>query len=274
MIILLTLLFVLGTAMAVGIYRHLIAPLRVKLVDTQSFADQHEKLASLGLRASDVAHEMRNPLRSIKIGVSFQKSKFPSGAPERANAEVVEREIVRLEHILDDFLVFTLSAVPKLALVKLETFLDELRRFFAPQLNASNIQLVTEITVPLQVRADVAQLKQAVINLVQNAAASIGHNGRITLSARPDRKLLAGQETDVAVLEVADTGKGIPSEVEKQIFQPFFTTNTDGTGLGLSIAAQIVKKHGGELLYQTRMNHGSIFNVVLPRWVNANVQEL
>jgi signal transduction histidine kinase len=84
----------------------------------------------------------------------------------------------------------------------------------------------------MQVRADATQLKQAIMNLVQNAASSIGRDGRITLRARPDRKLLAGNETKVVVMEVADTGKGIPPEVEKRLFQPFFTTKQDGAGLG------------------------------------------
>jgi signal transduction histidine kinase len=271
-LILLGMLFVFGITMAVGVYRHLIAPLRVKLVDTQSFAERHEKLASLGLQASDVAHEMRNPLRSIKIGVSFQKNKFPSGAPERADAEVVEREIMRLERILDDFLALTRPSAPRLATLKLETFLQELRDFFTPQLAGINIRLVTEILAPMQVRADAAQLKQAVISLVQNAVNSIGRNGCITLRARPDRKLLAGNATEVAVLEVADTGTGIPLEVEKQLFQPLFTTKKDVTGLGLSIAAQIVQRHGGELQYQTQMNHGTVFGIVLPKQNNANGQ--
>ncbi len=232
MLALLALLFVFGTAMAVGVYRYLIAPMRVKLVHTQDLAALHENLASLGLRASDVAHEVRNPLTSIKIGLSFQKNKFQPGTSERADAEAVEREIMRLEHILDEFLVFTRTAAPRLVTLKLEAFLQELRAFFTPQLAGINIQLVTEILAPMQVRADAAQLKQAVISLMQNAANSIGRDGRITLRVRPDRKLLAGNETDVAVLEVADTGKGIPPEVEKQLFQPFFTTESDGTGLG------------------------------------------
>lgn len=264
-LILLGLLLVFVAAMALDVFRHLIAPLRVKLVETQAFAERHEKLASLGLLASGVAHEIRNPLTSIKIGMFMQKKKFQPGTPERADAEVVEREILRLEHILDDFLAFTRPAAPRLAALQLDAFLQELRHFFTPQLAGINVQLVTEILAPMQVRADAAQLKQAVINLVQNAANSIGRNGCITLRARPDRKLLAGNEMAVAVLEVADTGKGISPEVEKRMFQPFFTTREDGTGLGLSIAAQIVRKHGGELQYQTRTNHGTVFGIILPQ---------
>ena len=71
--------------------------------------------------------------------------------------------------------------------------------------------------------------------------------------------------TEVVILEVADTGKGIPPEVEKRLFDPFFTTKEAGTGLGLSIAARIVEKHGGALQYQTQVNRGTAFGIVLPR---------
>lgn len=269
---LLGLLFVFGVILAVNVYRHLIAPLRVRLVETQAFAEQREELASLGLLASGVAHEVRHPLTSIKIGMFLQKKKFPPGTPERADAEVVEREIFRLERILDDFLAFTRPSEPEMAPLQLDPFLRELRQFFKPQLAGFNIQLITEILAPIQVRADAAQLKQVIVNLMQNAVNSIGRDGRITLRARPDRKMLAGNETDVAVLEVADTGKGIPPDVEKQLFRPFFTTKKDGTGLGLSIAAQIVRRHGGELQYQTEVNHGTIFGIVLPQIVSENFQ--
>jgi two-component system sensor histidine kinase AtoS len=89
--------------------------------------------------------------------------------------------------------------------------------------------------------------------------------GAITMRAREARKRLANGETDVVILEVADTGKGIGPEVEKRLFDPFFTTKPTGTGLGLSIAARIVEKHGGTLQYQTQINHGTTFGVVLPK---------
>ena len=75
---------------------------------------------------------------------------------------------------------------------------------------------------------------------------------------------MANGETDVVILEVADTGKGIPPEVEARLFDPFFTTKDSGTGLGLSIAARIVEKQGGSLQYQTQVNRGTTFGIVLP----------
>jgi signal transduction histidine kinase len=77
--------------------------------------------------------------------------------------------------------------------------------------------------------------------------------------------LLSNGETDVVILEVADTGRGIAPEVEKRLFDPFFTTKPEGTGLGLSIAACIIQKHGGALQYQTQVNRGTTFGIILPR---------
>jgi signal transduction histidine kinase len=111
----------------------------------------------------------------------------------------------------------------------------------------------------MQIRADAAQIKQVLINLVQNAADSIEQNGTVKLRARRDRK------NNVVILEVADNGKGIPPEIEKRLFDPFFTTKDTGTGLGLSIAASIIQKHGGALQYQTQVHHGTTFGIVLPQ---------
>jgi signal transduction histidine kinase len=139
-----------------------------------------------------------------------------------------------------------------------------MQQFLGPQLAKTNIQLALETSAPRWVRVDAAQMKQVLINLVQNAADSIGTGGKITLRTRHDRKRLGSGETDVVILEVADTGKGIPSGIEKRLFDPFFTTKENGIGLGLSIAARIVENHGGALQYQTQLNRGTTFGIILP----------
>ena len=228
-------------------------------------AERHEKLASLGLLAAGVAHEIRNPLTAIKAALFIQKKKFQAPSPERDNVEVVEREILRLERIVNAFLQFARPAEPELTTISADLLLLESQHSSAPQLEKNNIRLKLEPSEPLHIRVDVGQFKQVLINLIQNAADSIGRDGTITLRARPDRKRLANGEMPVVILEVADTGKGIPPEVEKRLFDPFFTTKENGTGLGLSIAARIVQKHGGELQYQTQVNHGTTFGIILPR---------
>ncbi len=261
---LLGLLFVFGVALAAVAYRDMIAPLRGKLIESQSLVERHEKLASLGMLAAGVAHEIRNPLTAIKAALFIQQKRFATGSPAQADHEIVQREILRLERIVNDFLRFARPGDPELATLPASQILAEVQRFFAPELEKAAIRLVLDAPAPWRIHVDAAQIKQVLINLVQNAVDSIGRDGTITLRARPDRKPLAGSEQDVVILEVADTGAGISPEVGKRLFDPFFTTKDHGTGLGLSIAARIVEKHCGALQYQTQVNRGTTFGIVLP----------
>ena len=107
-------------------------------------------------------------------------------------------------------------------------------------------------------------MKQVLINLIQNAADSIEVDGVITLRARQDTRPLRERTVGVVILEVSDTGSGIPPDVQKRLFDPFFSTKKGGTGLGLSIAAQIVDNHLGKLEFHTEAGHGTTFAIVLP----------
>ena len=254
-----------GLWLAVVVYQQLIAPLQVRLVESQALLERQEKLASLGVLAAGVAHEIRNPLTAIKAWLFMRQRNLRPGTQEHGDTELIAREIDRLERIVKDFLLFARPSDPQLQLIAAEQPLREVREFLAPQLERSNIQLTLEQSPTAWVKADSRQIKQVLINLVQNAADAIGQNGSVTLRARLDRKRLADRDTDVVILEVADSGRGIPSDVEKRLFDPFFTTKESGTGLGLPIAARIVEKHGGALQYQTQVNHGTTFGIVLPR---------
>jgi signal transduction histidine kinase len=258
-------LFLAGLALAWVVYRDMIAPLRLKLVESQALAERQEKLASLGMLAAGVAHEIRNPLTAIKAAAFLQQRKSEPASQEHADAELLLREVSRLERIVNDFLQFARPGDPALTTIPAELPLKEVQLLLGPPLVEAQIRLALEPSVPMRINADAAQIKQVLINLVRNAADSIGREGTITLRARSTRKRLAGRETGVIILEVADTGKGIPPEVEKRLFDPFFTTKDSGTGLGLSIAARIVHEHGGALEYQTQLHRGTTFGIVLPR---------
>ena len=146
-----------------------------------------------------------------------------------------------------------------------DLLLLETKLFFTPQLEKNRIQMVLEPSPPVSIKVDPAQMKQVLLNLVQNAADSIGQDGTITLRARHSRKPLLNGEKSTVILEVSDTGRGITAEAQKRLFDPFFTTKESGTGLGLSIAARIVQKHGGVLQYQTQVNRGTTFGILLPQ---------
>jgi signal transduction histidine kinase len=252
--LLLTLIF----ALAILVYRGMIAPLRFRLTESRAIIARQEKLASLGVLAAGVAHEIRNPLTAIKFRLYSLKKSLPIGLANSEDAVVISDEISRLERIVRDFLQFARPSEPELISIPTQRILEEVYELLKPQLKKSAIELKLDPSEPVWVRADTQQIKQVLINLIQNSADSIGRDGVITLRARNG---IGGK----AIMDVIDTGKGIPPEVQERLFDPFFTTKDGGTGLGLPIASRIVEKHGGELRYQTQLNRGTIFSVVLPR---------
>jgi signal transduction histidine kinase len=160
---------------------------------------------------------------------------------------------------------FAKPSDPQLVTVPVEQPMREVQMFLEPTLRKTHIQLVLGEMAPVKISIDPQQIKQVLINLIQNAAESIGKSGTITLRAMRDVKRLQDRLRPVVILEVSDTGAGIPPDVEKRLFDPFFTTKDSGTGLGLPIAARIVEKHQGALQYQTQMDRGTTFGIILPQ---------
>ena len=259
------LLLALIGALALMVYRGTIAPLKHQLTESQAIIARQEKLASLGVLAAGVAHEIRNPLTAIKFRLYSLKKSLADGA-DNEDAAVIGSEISRLERIVKDVLEFARPSEPELVAVPAQRMLEEIGALLKPQLERAAIELKIESSEPVWVRADTQQIKEVLINLVQNAADSIGRDGTVTLRVRDERN-------QHVAFDVADTGRGISPAVQKRLFDPFFTTKEGGTGLGLSIAARIIEKHGGELHYETQPNHGTTFSVVLPRIVEHERQD-
>ena len=259
------LLLALVAAMGWVIYRDTIAPLRTKLVRSQTLLERQQKLATLGTLAAGIAHEIRNPLTSLKARLYTLEKHLQAVPAARKDTDIISAEISRLEHIVQDVLSFARPSDPKLEIIAADTVIREVQGLMSPDLESRGLHLVVESSPELLIRADSGHLKQVLVNLVRNAAEAIDGKGTVTLRTRPARAPFGGRETAAVILEVADDGKGIPPEVEKRLFDPFFSTKETGTGLGLPIAARIVEKHGGLLQYQTRPGHGTTFGVVLPR---------
>ena len=258
------LLLALVAVLGVVIYRDLIAPLRTKLVQSEILLEKQEKLATLGTLAAGIAHEIRNPLTSIKARLYMLGKRVAAAAASTADTGVISSEIGRLERIVQDVLHFARPSEPQLKVVRADAPLREVASLMGSTLEHGRVQLALEGGPELHVSMDTALIKQVLINLVRNAAEAIEGQGSVTLRVRAGHAKLHGKSSDVAVLEVTDTGKGILPDVEKRLFDPFFTTKEAGTGLGLSIAARIVEKHGGALEYQTRPGYGTTFGIVLP----------
>jgi signal transduction histidine kinase len=258
------LLIVLSLCLTVIVYRGMIGPLRVKLIETRALVERQEKLASLGALAAGVAHEIRNPLTAIKARLFTQRKLLPENSEPLEDNRFIGDEISRLDDIIKDFLMFARPTEPRLEMIKATAPFRELADLFRPELDKNSIELKCEFLADPQINADAQQLKQVLINLIKNATESMRQRGTITLRTRTKPGRLGTRTTHLAVLEVEDTGTGIAPKVQQRLFDPFFTTKETGTGLGLSIAARILERHGGALEYQTQAGRGTVFSVLLP----------
>ncbi|HEX5219057.1 MAG TPA: ATP-binding protein [Verrucomicrobiae bacterium] len=254
-----------GIVVLVLIYRRMIAPLRTNLTESRAIIERQEKLASLGVFATGIAHEIRNPLTAIKLRVFSLKASLRPGTSDHEDLEVIENEIDRLERIVRDFLQFARPAEPQLQRISGAKLLRDAADLLASDLAKRSVTLKLDLETDEPVRADADKMKQVLINFMQNAADSMAAGGTITLRTCLDKRTLQGRSGPAVALQVEDTGSGIPPEVQKRLFDPFFTTKESGTGLGLCIAARIVEKHGGIIDYQTQLNSGTTFSIVLPR---------
>ena len=261
-----------GAGLAVLLYRGLVLPLQERLRQSQRVIERQEKLSSLGVLAAGIAHEIRNPLTSIRVRLFTQQALLKPGTEEYEDNVFLTGEIVRLERIVKDFLAFARPADPQLVPIPASRPLREIAPLLLPELRNSGVTLHEEYLADPLIQADSGQIKQVIINLVRNAADAMtggealaaGEGRTVTLRTRTELRRRDGRPGSFAILEVGDKGPGIPPEVQQRLFDPFFTTKASGTGLGLSIASRIVEKHGGALEYSTASGRGTIFRIVLP----------
>src|ERR1700674_1003520 len=218
-----------------------------------------ERLAALGRITAGVAHEVKNPLNSMRLWLENLKESLPadqeSGAQQAVN--VLDKEIDRLDAVVKRFLDFTRPMDIRLEATQLSQLLPEVLEIAHPQLQKAGIQLaqLLPIDVP-EVYVDRALLKQAVLNLVLNAAEAMPNGGQLSLVLR--------RRGEMAEITVADTGKGIPPENKQKIFQLFFTTRPGGSGIGLASAFRIVQLHNGSIDFTSEVGRGTTFRIELP----------
>jgi signal transduction histidine kinase len=241
-------------------------------VQAERMLQRQEKLTTLGTLTAGIAHEIRNPLTSLKARLYTLEKHVQTVPVAKKDTEIISAEISRLERIVQDALSFARPADPQLEPLDTASLLREVENLVSPYLSSRAVQLVVESNSELCIRADGGHLKQVLVNLIRNAAEAIAGAGTVTIRARTARTPLRGKEIEAVILEVSDSGHGILPEVEERLFDPFFTTKESGTGLGLPIAARIVEKHGGVIQYHTQPGKGTTFEVVLPRETGDTAQ--
>lgn len=218
--------------------------------------------AEMAQLAGGLAHEIRNPLSTIRLNLDLLAEEFrrAESARDRRVLEKLERvrkESHRLEGMLEDFLRFARVQDLRLERVDLNGVLDDLCDFFEPQANALEIVIRRDLLPELPlIRLDVDLFKQALFNLIRNAEIAMPDGGELMLRTRV--------EDGGVVLDVTDTGCGIPPEVLPNIFEPFFSTRSAGTGLGLPTVRRIVEAHGAEVQVESETGKGTRFTIAFP----------
>jgi len=230
-----------------------------------------EKLASVGLLASGVAHELNNPLTGILTFSHLVRQKIPDKSQDAEDLDLVIRETKRCAAIIKRLLDFAREKNPEKKFNDInQVIMDTVRIVERPaHLRDIEISLDLDPTLP-QVWIDADQIKQVIMNMVVNAQHAVEEKGSIAISSRRVMHAQPGTGTSdpVPMVEVAimDTGCGIPEKNLRRIFDPFFTSKDvgKGTGLGLSVSHGIVEAHGGLIEVQSKVGEGSTFRVFLP----------
>lgn len=216
-----------------------------------------ERLASLGRVTAGVAHEVKNPLNSMRVWLEVLKVNLPAGNEPQEAAQMLDSEIDRLDRVVKTFLDFNRPVELEIAESDPVSLLEEVLRGARPAITAAGVELVTHIPAAFPpIRMDRQLIYQAILNLVLNACDAMNRGGRLTVSL--------SQAGDRAEMCVSDTGRGIPPENRAKIFQLFFTTRQGGTGMGLANAFRFVQLHGGSIEFESEVGRGTTFRIDLP----------
>jgi signal transduction histidine kinase len=262
----------------------MLAIYRRQLAQTRRILRQHnrkhleqqanlDKLGHFGRLAQELAHEIKQPLTAITARAFTLQKLLPPGVDANKDVAIIRNELKRLDCIVKDFLEFARPADPRVGPFAAQDAIEEIRDLMELQLEQQQIRLLLDCEDSLELLGDAQQLKQVLINLVRNAADSLEGSGVITLRSRKAARMLHGVFTEAVILEVEDTGPGIPLHIQDKIFDPFFSTKKDGTGLGLAISAGIVDKQGGNLEFESEPGKGTVFRIVMPAATQSELHE-
>ena len=219
---------------------------------------RQEKLAALGGLAAGVAHEIRNPLSSIKGLATYFADKFAPESEDRNLARVMTGEVDRLNRVISELLEFARPTDLKRRPSDINDVLEHCLKLIQQDAAEKQIQIERRLTEALcPVFIDPDRLSQCLLNLYLNAIEAMAPGGRLTVSSdQPD--------PDQVRIRIADTGGGISPEDLDNIFNPYFTTKSKGTGLGLAIVHKIVESHNGQIQVESSPEHGTCFVLRFP----------
>ncbi|HYQ47684.1 MAG TPA: ATP-binding protein, partial [Thermodesulfovibrionales bacterium] len=226
------------------------------LRQTQEQLIQSAKLAAIGELASNVAHEINNPLTSI-IGFTELSKEEDDVNMIRKSLDIIEKESLRARDIVKQLLGFARKKPLQLTEVMINDVLRDVVVLSASQARMARVRISEDYGNVPPTTGDIDQLKQVFLNVITNAVHAMPDGGSLTIKT--------SMQGEYILLRISDTGHGIPEDIKKRIFEPFFSTKKDkGTGLGLSISYRIIQDHGGRIDVESEEGKGTTFIIRLP----------
>jgi PAS domain S-box-containing protein len=246
---------------SVGIFKDLRERLRIEreLQKMQEALLQSEKLAAMGRLTSQIAHELNNPIYGIMNTLELLKTEIPPESKRRRILDLSLSEIQRLSEMLRNMLSFSKPEEEKRRPIKIDELIEGILLVMEKQMRESNIQVETSFDPDIpEVMASTNQMRQVMLNILKNAKEAMPKGGTLTVKT--------GREDNKVLIQIHDTGTGIPEEIKDKIFEAFFTTKqkVKGVGLGLSVCYGIIKDHGGDIKVESEEGKGTTFVIILP----------
>jgi len=236
-----------------------------RLEETQRQLFQSEKLAALGKLSAGIAHEIRNPLTSIKILIHSLVDEQATEASREKDLAVIEAEIERVNKIIKQFLDFARPRPPSLEPGGVREVLEETLALLGYEMEGQKITVERSYDPDLPpVLMDREQMKQVFLNLMLNAIQAMERGGNLRVALRWKPTPSGDEGRSAAEIAIQDGGPGMAEDIRSRIFEPFFTTKEEGIGLGLPIAQRIVEEHGGRIRVESRVGEGTTFTITLP----------
>jgi len=226
-----------------------------------------EKLAAIGELAAGIAHEIRNPLSSIRGFAQFLRHALQDKPQEQIYADTMVAEVDRINRVVSDLLTFARPMEAERVPTDITDLIEHAVRLVAADASSRNVQIQIRVVDVSKLPLDANQMTQALLNLLLNALQAVDSGGRIEIGA----DFIVNEAC--LQLWVADNGAGIAPEQKEKIFEPFFTTREKGTGLGLAIVHKIVENHQGEIVIESpvaRSTRGCRFTLLIP---TRNIQQ-
>jgi two-component system sensor histidine kinase HydH len=225
---------------------------------------QREKLAAIGDLAAGIAHEVRNPLSSIKGYATYFGSFFEEGSDNRKAAGIMAEEVDRVNRVISELLEFARPSDLKFIKTNIRKLIEHTLSIVTHEANFAGVTIIKQFDHGLpELMIDPDRITQVILNILINAIQAMEHGGKLTVITR--------HEKDMVVIHISDTGKGISALEQTNMFNPYFTTKKTGTGLGLAIVHKIVEDHGGSVQVRSMPGIGTRISIVLP--LNATKED-